>query len=500
MSQLQPLHGALARPGQRSATPAVAAIVIGLTAFRLWAASSVPLVPDEAYYWLWSRYPSAGYFDHPPMIAWWIWLSTEIFGNTTLGVRASAVFSGLLLSWTVYRTALELSLGRRTAAMAALWTNATFLIAGETIIATPDASSILFWALSVWALARLRRTGTPTLWLWVGLFAGLGCVSKYTNLFLGLGIVLWVAADPTIRRHLRSPWPFLGGAIALAAFLPVIAWNAAHDWVSFAKQFGRITDGHATYRYVFEFIGAQFGLLNPMIAIVVGVGVSRFCMRKDLNDEGAVRFLMILSLPLLTYMAFHSIHDRVQGNWPSPIYSTMALIGVATVRGDTSIRTLRFANWAAPVGIFLQILGIGVIAATGGGIGFKTPIDQVAGWPEFVAAVVAEKDDVGAGWIATANYGLTGELAFYSGCPTEVQEVIDRERYSYDRVDERLLTSTAILVLGHKDRKIDDLRSCFANIRSLGTIDRASANRSIESYSIYLVSNVSQAIFKKGCS
>jgi len=36
---------------------------------RLIIAALVPLHPDEAYYWEWSRHLAAGYFDHPPAIA-----------------------------------------------------------------------------------------------------------------------------------------------------------------------------------------------------------------------------------------------------------------------------------------------------------------------------------------------------------------------------------------------------------------------------------------------
>ena len=41
-------------------------------ALRFWFASHRPLVPDEAYYWVWSRHLAGGYFDHPPVVAYMI--------------------------------------------------------------------------------------------------------------------------------------------------------------------------------------------------------------------------------------------------------------------------------------------------------------------------------------------------------------------------------------------------------------------------------------------
>ena len=95
-------------------------IVAALTLFRSWVAARMGLAPDEAYYWLWSRFPSGGYYDHPPMIAWWIAASTKLFGDTALGIRASVVLSVLVTTIAVYRTAIELELEQRTAALAAL--------------------------------------------------------------------------------------------------------------------------------------------------------------------------------------------------------------------------------------------------------------------------------------------------------------------------------------------------------------------------------------------
>ena len=124
----------------------------------------------------------------------------------------------------------------------------------------------MFWALAVWVLADIRRTGTGWLWLLVGLFAGLGCLSKYTNLFLGVGVLLWLLVERDARRWFLSPWLWAGGIVAVLVFLPVLLWNADHDWISFGKQFGRISAEGIQLRYVGEFIASQVGLLNPLIA------------------------------------------------------------------------------------------------------------------------------------------------------------------------------------------------------------------------------------------
>ena len=53
----------------------------------------MPLINDEAYYWVWSRQMDWGYFDHPPMVALWIKAGFALFQNE-LGVRLITVIAG----------------------------------------------------------------------------------------------------------------------------------------------------------------------------------------------------------------------------------------------------------------------------------------------------------------------------------------------------------------------------------------------------------------------
>src|SRR6185437_7869066 len=66
-------------------------LVLAITCFRLWYATRVGLVADEAYYWLWSKHLAASYRDKGPAIAWVIALGTKMFGNTVFGIRFFAV-------------------------------------------------------------------------------------------------------------------------------------------------------------------------------------------------------------------------------------------------------------------------------------------------------------------------------------------------------------------------------------------------------------------------
>jgi 4-amino-4-deoxy-L-arabinose transferase-like glycosyltransferase len=84
------------------------ALVLLLIVLRGAVAAMLPLSADEADYWLWSKHLAAGYFDHPPMIAWLIRAGTALFGDTPFGVRMMGVLLSLPASWFVWRGAASI--------------------------------------------------------------------------------------------------------------------------------------------------------------------------------------------------------------------------------------------------------------------------------------------------------------------------------------------------------------------------------------------------------
>lgn len=475
-------------------------IVVALTLFRLWTMSSIELVPDEGYYWLWSRFPSAGYYDHPPMIAWWIWLSTHVLGDTQLGIRAPPILSVAVASMAVYTTVMELYGDSMLARRAAIWLNAMLLVSIGVIFATPDAPSVMFWALTIWLLARLRRTGNPMLWILIGLMAGLGCVGKYTNFFIGPGILLWLIVDPKAARWRFSPWLLAGGAVAFVAFSPVLYWNAVHDWLSFRKQFGRIGDHHFQPTSVLELLAGQFGLLNPLIAILAATACWRFFRQRNRTGDPFV-FLVALTAPLLAYLAIHSLHDRVHANWPAPAYPALAIAAaVFAGRLTTGIHLPRIAALAVPVGVGLSSAVLLLFALpVGNHFPWKSPADNVLGWKALVAELDSQRQQTGAQWIATTDYGLLGEIAFYSHDPAHVQEIVERERYSYETPDPVMAAQPALLVVPAAEGDASRFLSCFGLSGQLSSIVRLAGSRAIESYHVASVTGARDRLIYDGC-
>jgi 4-amino-4-deoxy-L-arabinose transferase-like glycosyltransferase len=216
------------------------------------------------------------------------------------------------------------------AALAALFFNLTLMASVELLAATPDMPSAVASAAFVYFLARVQATGDGRLWLGAGAAVGLGLLSKFSALFLGGGALLWLIVDRDARKWLFSPWPYLGAVLALAIFTPNLLWQSQHHWQTFAFQFGRVGTGHFTLRFLGEFLAAQFGLATPLIFLLMALGLWRATRlidgRSGQRDDSGRLMLAMLVWVGLGYFLAHSLHDRVQGNWPCFLYPALSIL------------------------------------------------------------------------------------------------------------------------------------------------------------------------------
>ncbi|HEY3149603.1 MAG TPA: glycosyltransferase family 39 protein, partial [Dongiaceae bacterium] len=409
--------------------------ILGLVALRLIAAAFTPITFDEAYYWMWSKHLAGGYYDHPPMVAVVIRLGTLIAGDTEFGVRLVSILLALPMSWAIYQAGAILFGSRRVAASSAILLNITLMAAVGTMIVTPDASLLVASSLLLFALAKVLHTGQGVWWLAVGAAAGCALLSKYTALFFGPAILIWLLAVPKLRHWLISPWLYLGGLVALVLFAPVILWNADHGWVSFIKQMGRarIEDFHPVF--IAELIPTQIAFATPLVWMLGAMGLYALFRRR----AGALPARVLVNAMfwvIVAYFVWHSLHARVEANWFAPVYPAFVIAAaVAAHLVEWEPRRQRLVDfcrrWAAPGGVLMFVLLI-VQADTGVLSGYRrdaTVRSVGIGWRETADEIEAVRVRVGATCVLAADYGTTAWLAFYLPKGTCVAQHSQRIRW-----------------------------------------------------------------------
>ena len=396
---------------------------------RLVYAGSVEMMPEETYYWNYSRHLDFGYLDHPPMVAWLIRAATAVFGQTEFGVRAAALICGTITSIFVYKLTRNL-FGAATALAALLLVQALpfFFLSG--LLMTPDAPLAAAWAASLYFLERALIGNQSRAWWFAGISLGVGMISKYTIALLGPVAVVFMAWDPQARRWwARSP-PYVGALLALAVFSPVIIWNAQHDWASFAFQTSRRLAETPQFA-LHKLIGSIIVLITPtgLLAVIAALLTRR---SPEETPEAARRrrlFNLAILVPVSVFALF-SLRHEVKLDWTGAPWTAalpaMALVMVNKDLGGRFARGIR-AAWMPTIIVMLLIYGAGLHYLVLGipGVGYDKHIEVIpVGWRNLSAHILetaeAYRGNTGTEPLIVGmdRYAIASELSFYGGAHT----------------------------------------------------------------------------------
>ncbi len=287
------------------------------------ASNTIQLSEDEAYQWLWAKHPALSYYSKPPLIAYTQWVGTHLFGDTQLGVRCFAPVIAATLGVMLLRFVAG-HLGGRAAFLFLVSLSAIPLLSVGSIIMTIDPLTVLFWTGAMLAGWRAIQQGRTRDWLIVGVcFAG-GFLSKYISPLQWLSFALFFVVWPEARGRLRTPGPWLAVGINLLATIPVIVWNRQNGWITAThlKERGGLDQvWKPTLKFLGEFLGAEFGLLNPLFFIALILALVRF-WRCDWKLRSASPHSVALRLYLfchggivLGFYLLYTLKTRVHPNW-----------------------------------------------------------------------------------------------------------------------------------------------------------------------------------------
>ena len=380
-------------------------------------AAKLDLSPDEAYYWTWSQHWLLGYFDHPPMVAWLIGISTTLFGHNELAVRLPAVVLGGVTIWALFRITESLVEDAKVATWVALLACSTPLMAVGSIIHTPDAALSAAWAWTLLFAMKAMRENRWRDWLGLGLALGLGLLAKASAWLLLPGLGLFAITSKAGRDQMMGAGPVLAVFVALLLAAPNLWWELGHGGQSLGFQWAHVF-GELRFRPLgtLDFLGAQAGVVSPLIFVACIVFWYTGWRRGVRFGRPEAYLLWCTSGPWILGFLLLSSMQRVEANWPAPVYLA-ALPGMAwaLLGGGTYLRRRKL--WMSlAFGLSLLITLLVHAQALSPFLPLpenKDPTARLRGWKELTAQAVADADALGV-CLASEGYGPVSELAFYS--------------------------------------------------------------------------------------
>jgi 4-amino-4-deoxy-L-arabinose transferase-like glycosyltransferase len=388
-------------------------LLVVLTCYRLWYATRIELVPDEAYYWLWSKRLAAAYRDKGPLVAWTIALGTKLFGNTVFGIRFFAVLLSTGIGWLLFVLARRLYDDR-----VALWSLLVAAVIPElavgSILMTIDPLSVFFWILAALLFWRAIHGGNLLHWFGTGLAIGAGFLAKFTNGVQLACIGLFLLWSKEHRRLLFSRGTVLMGLAFLIAITPILWWNAQTGWVHATALRSRsgVKESFGIHPGEFlQFIGGQFAVVSPLFMAGMLVAAVALICRRDADVR--TRFLLSQSLPVYGVFAFFALNKAGQPNWTVPAL----LIGIVFTVAYWRDRLARNPAWR---GWITAAFALAIVMST---VMHDTsylhlpprldPLRRAQGWPDFADHVQRARAQHQTELLIGDHYSVASMMAFY---------------------------------------------------------------------------------------
>ena len=328
--------------------------LLALLTFRLWFAAVLPLTGDEAYFVFWGEHPAGGYYDHPPMVGWWL-SALLTLSRAEWFLRLPSILLPLILAWGAWWLVRTHGAERaRLAALLILLQPANVL----NVLITTDTPVILFSFLSILAyVAALRSERQSRLvLLWhalAGELLGLAFLGKYFAALLGMAYLVHVLF---IRRD-AARWP--GFALLLVAALPApiynLWWNSSHCWVNILFNFmNRNAEAGFSWQNPLLYLASLVYLTTPWVLFELWRQRQKMLEAvRESAEASAVFWLMLIPLALFALM---SLWRSIGLHW---LLSFIPLLGVLAAIVLSQNVLVRLVRWSAVFGV-LQVLAMAI--------------------------------------------------------------------------------------------------------------------------------------------
>lgn len=298
---------------------------------KLFFAAVIPMTGDEAYFIEWGKHPDFGYYDHPPMVGWFLMALLSV-SDATWWLRLPTVLITSLIAYMIMR------LLRADHAPVAYGVAALYLLTPVNLIVmlmTTDTPLILWSFLSAVSFYVAVKQADRRWYLLCGVLLGAAFFSKFFAGLLGVAYAIYLVflASRDCKR-------FSGLGLIILGTLPFIAlnlyWNYTNCWNNYLFNLINRTAGSefSLITVMKYFIWLIYLFTPPVLFYFIKQHRSVMGLFKQ---SGLAVFMALFWIPIGLFLLL-SFYKSIGLHWLMSFYA-FAMVALGLFISEKQLRT-----------------------------------------------------------------------------------------------------------------------------------------------------------------
>ena len=303
--------------------------------------NNLPLDTIEAL--AWGSNLDWGFNKHPPMSAFLAEVFYEIFGSQDWAYYLLSQICVIISFIVVFKFAEDFFENKVFCLLSVLLLEGIFFHNFTTPEFNVNVCLMPFWALTILFLWRGFKHNKISDWFMVGLFSGLGFLSKYLFIYLGLAIdiflIYMIYKKKIDFKCIISIIPFF------IILLPHLIWLSENNYVTISYGLDRTGTGDQNFLdhiiHPLIFLGKQIGILTPFFLMLLFLS-NKFKNKINFKDNKLLFLLAINIIPIaLVFLTSMIMGVKIRTMWMTPFYLFFGVLLIYIIQTQINLNKLR---------------------------------------------------------------------------------------------------------------------------------------------------------------
>ncbi len=282
---------------------------------------NLPLDTIEAL--AWGSNLDWGFSKHPPLSAFVVELFYQIFGNQDWAYYLLSQIFVIITFFSIFKFSEEFFNNKYPAFIAVLLLEGIFFYNHTTPEFNVNVCQLPFWSLSIYFTWRCFKYDKIIDYLFLGIFLGLGILSKYLFVYLIIGIKLFFLYHICKGKKFKLINIFLVGSLVVLILLPHIIWLSENNYSTITYALSRTGAEENFFNHLVNpliFIIKQAGILTPFLLMSFFL-FKKFKLKINIKDEKFIFLFFTIIIPVLfIFLTSLIMGIKIRTMWMTPFY------------------------------------------------------------------------------------------------------------------------------------------------------------------------------------